>query len=852
MDTRLKNSRSRHWIGVLLIVILVIVSAAATVGFYPYMKQKAVNQSSLSRQEWENDTGRFDNLATQVMNFSYVIWHQQKQEEKGGILTYSQTFLPGLDEKIAKAEKDAYMEEDITYEGEYELPEQTDQLEMMHEAQSQIEELGRRWEEMYERYNGTLIRYMVTGPDGQCLRSNVIDAESVFSRGIGANEIRFTAEFASGGRLSISDIAGDGDSCSRMFQSMTSYEFYDPIETRLGSQYRSSGVEFQGPKDMKIHFICDLSNAGSSFYGSDIEETGVRSWDYQSGGGYFSVVCAIAAVITLTALALPGIRSLEIGRSALCRLSFEPLCASGTLWFATVISSIPVNLIHATMEGRLSREWLQAGFTDGAAHMMTLLINVMFWIIIYGILYWGITCIRAVFTLGLWRYFKERTWLGRFLRFCKRWTLKGLDLFSNTDWEGKSTRIIGKAVIANFIILALISCLWFWGIGALVIYSLVLFFLFKKYWGKMEEKYQLLLKGINAMAEGNLDVEFDEDLGIFEPLKEQLSHIRDGFKKAVAQEVKSERTKSELITNVSHDLKTPLTAIITYINLLKQENLSEEERSSYIQVLDRKAMRLKELIEDLFEVSKANSGTVTLHLEEVEIVSLLKQVRCELADKIEKSGVDFRFQLPEEKIYLHLDGQKTCRIFENLMVNITKYAMKGTRAYIQIGREENGYVAVSMRNISEHELTVSPDELTERFVRGDESRNTEGSGLGLAIARSFTEAQGGTMKLEAEDDLFKVTVRWKEEKMEKPPVHTEPVEEADPLKSADLQPVDPQVSDLQPVDPQVSDVQPVSSQPSGLQPSGSRPPVPASFTWWDPEKNEMLEEQEEEKETDEP
>ena len=212
MDTRLKNSRSRHWIGVLLIVILVIVSAAATVGFYPYMKQKAVNQSSLSRQEWKNDTGRFDNLATQVMNFSYVIWHQQKQEEKGGILTYSQTFLPGLDEKIAKAEKDAYMEEDITYEGEYELPEQTDQLEMMHEAQSQIEELGRRWEEMYERYNGTLIRYMVTGPDGQCLRSNVIDAESVFSRGIGANEIRFTAEFASGGRLSISDIAGDGDS----------------------------------------------------------------------------------------------------------------------------------------------------------------------------------------------------------------------------------------------------------------------------------------------------------------------------------------------------------------------------------------------------------------------------------------------------------------------------------------------------------------------------------------------------------------------------------------------------------------------------------------------------------------
>lgn len=155
--------------------------------------------------------------------------------------------------------------------------------------------------------------------------------------------------------------------------------------------------------------------------------------------------------------------------------------------------------------------------------------------------------------------------------------------------------------------MALISCLWFWGIGALVIYSLVLFILLKKYWGQMQERYQLLLKGIHDMAEGDLDVEFAEDLGVFEPFKEQISHIRDGFKKAVAQEVKSEKTKSELITNVSHDLKTPLTAIITYINLLKQENITKEERDSYIEVLDRKSMRLKELIEDLFEISKANS-----------------------------------------------------------------------------------------------------------------------------------------------------------------------------------------------------------------------------------------------------
>ena len=171
-------------------------------------------------------------------------------------------------------------------------------------------------------------------------------------------------------------------------------------------------------------------------------------------------------------------------------------------------------------------------------------------------------------------------------------------------------------------------------------------------------------------------------------------------------------------------------------------------------------MRLKELIEDLFEVSKAANGTVVLHPEEVDVVSLLKQVRFELSDKIEASGIQFHFDLPNERLAASLDGQKTCRIFENLLVNITKYGMKGTRAYIK-AEKDGEYVQVILRNISAEELKISPEELTERFVRGDASRNTEGSGLGLAIARSFTEVQGGTMKIEVEGDLFRVILRWK-------------------------------------------------------------------------------------------
>ena len=313
-------------------------------------------------------------------------------------------------------------------------------------------------------------------------------------------------------------------------------------------------------------------------------------------------------------------------------------------------------------------------------------------------------------------------------------------------------------------LLTVISCFWFFGIFGLLIYSVVLFFLLRRIYDGMQEKYEVLLKATGKIAEGNLDIEINEDLGIFEPLKEEITKIKDGFKKAVDEEVKSQSMKTELITNVSHDLKTPLTAIITYVNLLQKEGITEEERQNYIRILDQKSMRLKSLIEDLFEISKANSNNVTLHLVDVDIVSLMKQVRLELEDKISRSEIEFRWNLPEEKAVLVLDSEKTYRIFENLLVNIVKYAMPGTRAYVEI-TDDGEVVTVSMKNISATEISFVGKDITERFVRGDESRNTEGSGLGLAIAKSFMELQKGTMEVGNEADLFKVKLQWERSRM---------------------------------------------------------------------------------------
>lgn len=217
--------------------------------------------------------------------------------------------------------------------------------------------------------------------------------------------------------------------------------------------------------------------------------------------------------------------------------------------------------------------------------------------------------------------------------------------------------------------------------------------------------------------------------------------------------------KTELITNVSHDLKTPLTAITTYIELLEGESVTPREREEYLCVLKKKSERLKFLIEDLFEVSKANTGNIKLNLVEMDICSLLRQVYLEYEDRVEEAELIFRFRMPEEKVILRLDSQKTYRVFENLYTNIIKYAMPHTRVYVNAEKTEKG-IRIEMKNMAATELNIPPEELTERFVRGDSSRNTEGSGLGLAIARSFVELQGGTLKIEIDGDLFKVIINW--------------------------------------------------------------------------------------------
>lgn len=267
-----------------------------------------------------------------------------------------------------------------------------------------------------------------------------------------------------------------------------------------------------------------------------------------------------------------------------------------------------------------------------------------------------------------------------------------------------------------------------------------------------------IIKGTEQIVSGNLNYTIvEKGTGDLFKLAHNINNMKAGFKKSLENEIKSERLKSELITNVSHDLKTPLTSIINYVDLLKKEDLSKKEEQGYIEVLDRKSQRLKILIDDLFEASKMASGAVELNIEKVDVTALLQQALAELDEKINNSFLTFKLKMPKEKIYANLDGKKTWRVFENLINNILKYALPKTRVYIEL-TEENSKIVIIMKNVSAYEMDFDENEIFERFRRGDESRNTEGSGLGLSIAKSILELQGGRLSIEIDGDLFKAKV----------------------------------------------------------------------------------------------
>lgn len=484
-----------------------------------------------------------------------------------------------------------------------------------------------------------------------------------------------------------------------------------------------------------------------------IENADISIYESMGAGGAF----IIAGIVALIALIFPikKAKSTILFRK-ISKIPFEVWIIIIGLAIAA-LGPLAGQLIKATLNGDLQVIFVEIIPNLIIPERIIWIFNFIIWLLSYSAVFFFVLVIKYVFNVGVIDYIKERTIFGMVIMLCVRIIKRTLDEITKVDLREKNNKLIIKLLAINAVILLIITSIWFFGIPVVILYSVILFFIIRKYVDKISEKYSKLREVTSKIAEGNLDVKIEEDLGLFEPFKGDLEKIQCGFKKAVDEEVKSQRMKTDLISNVSHDLKTPLTAIITYADLLKDENLSDEKRKQYIETLDRKAQRLQVLIENLFEVSKATSGNITLNIENIDVVSLMKQTLFELEDKLEEASLLVRKNMPKERVILPLDSQRTFRVFENLIINITKYAMPNTRVFIDIIENEDD-VAIIMKNMAAEEITFNVDTIAERFVRGDESRNTEGSGLGLAIAKSFVELQGGTFNISVDGDLFKVKI----------------------------------------------------------------------------------------------
>lgn len=419
-------------------------------------------------------------------------------------------------------------------------------------------------------------------------------------------------------------------------------------------------------------------------------------------------------------------------------LTIDALLASGT-YILTTYS------IEGTFLNILNRYHID--FSQPIVYLT----NILAWSITLFFIGLSVYWLKCQFTTSIRDWFFHRTLIGKFILYFSN----KVERIISTDLSDK---ILKKYIIFStclILILAFISLLnipffsFFIVVAALIGISVVGYKKIKN----VQRQYQDILHMTEDLSSGNFENIKPADSGLFQSLTNNIYQIKDGFEQAVKEQVQSQNLKTELISNVSHDLKTPLTGIKNYVELLNDPTISEEDKKSYLERLNQYTDRLSILITDLFEVSKANSGNIDLEYSNINIIEFIEQVCAENEELLQAKNLQLVTNLPEKEIHVCLDGNKTYRIFENLFTNISKYALENTRVFLDV-KDIGNSVVITMKNTSKAPLEFDND-ITERFVRGDKSRHEAGSGLGLAIVKSFTEVQNGTFMIETDGDLFK-------------------------------------------------------------------------------------------------
>ena len=752
LDTRLKNNSDRKGLGLFVSVVLLALLATAVLFFYKPIVQNAKGFLEISQTNREKDMENLkeseeSNFLECLFQGNYILkWdlERQKSNKKFGS---SDVYLNNID-SIANLNDENDENTDDDYDN----------------FKNDFASLMDDW--YYKFYYGTLSKfqleyYIKDNTTDTHLTNTGSDLSAFLSQGEKAENIKkqyyFYAvlQFDKDGNLDIPYFHGVSKSGKDTFLSLNLTEEMVNRSWNNAAWYASRVKKLS---DMTVVYAVKSESFLQNDYQQQmgyLSSQMINDAYSRAGAGYLYVISII--LVLLLGFILPAIKPLGVGNGIEAKIPLE-IWAIGAALTVSFYDEVLLDLIRETVKGDLFTLNGNHIFTEGMSRVVVNIFNVFIWFLIFICWFAAALSIRELFIKKPVKYLKENTISFRFLFWIGRNLKKGWLYVSSFDMSKKDNKKILLLLGGNMIVMIILCSMWEAGVIGAIIYTGILFYFINKYKNKITSDYNTITEAAGKLSEGNLEVTIG-NAGIFNPLKEQLMRVQQGFRKAVLEETKSQKMKAELITNVSHDLKTPLTAIITYVDLLKDENLSEEQRASYVETLDRKALRLKILIEDLFEMSKAASNTISMNPVELDIAALLKQLQFELSDRVTGAGLDFRVRIPDAKVIAWLDSDKTYRIFENLLINMCKYALHGSRAYLDMEVKGNE-VNITVRNISQEELDFTGDEIVERFVRGDKARNSEGSGLGLAIAKSFTELQGGTFQVITDGDLFKVVVSF--------------------------------------------------------------------------------------------
>ena len=716
MDTKLKSNKTAISI---IIIMTILIASIGMVLVYPNIKK---DSDKFSYNVYEENYNLIDSIEKSIYSLYYKLYDENNNKIRPSELMLE--LKPGVDSTYTEDKmvaRDSF-DEDIDQNNEY-----------INSNLRNLEYCVLDKENKLVKQNMNLALNSLDGDKSNSLKEKLKNKYSFY----------MILDFDDKGNMKIEDIYG-------VNKNKIEHQLSIGSENNLFDYDVDSNYNLKPIKNMKYVYAIPKNLK----YIDDISNSEQRAKDYSyTKASYLFINIAITFVI-LVAIIIPykELKEIKIFKK-IFNIPIEILLIVIYLTYIYIYCESN-QLIIKTVNNDSIIKFTQLQVSQDFSNIVNYLLNVAYWSVLFSIVFISIVLLKHILKSNTKKYLKENSLIYKI----SNSIINKLRDVYNIEIGRENNKKLITILLINLIVVGLICATWFFGLVLLLpIYTICLYMIIKKKYSIINKDYKKLLNITKDIANGNLNTNLEEDLGTFNLLKNEIGNIQIGFKKAVDEEVKSQKMKTELISNVSHDLKTPLTSIITYVDLLKDENLSDEKRKLYIDTLDRKSERLRVLIDDLFEVSKANSGNVSLNIVDVDIVSLMKQTLFEVEDKMKSSNLTLRNNFPDEKVILKLDSQRMFRVFENLLINITKYAMPNSRVYIDIIDKTNK-VEISFKNMTAEEITFNVNELVERFVRGDKARNTEGSGLGLAIAKSFVELQGGSIDVSIDGDLFKVVI----------------------------------------------------------------------------------------------